>query len=95
MFLYPKLYLNSVKEITLQILEKNNIKGIILDVDNTLIDERKKQIIHQRYGIDDGSPKTYEEIGEVYNISSERVRQLTTICLRTLRNPENKIQKYF
>lgn len=69
--------------------------AFIKDVDNTLIDERKKQIIHQRYGIDDGSPKTYEEIGEVYNISSERVRQLTTICLRTLRNPENKIQKYF
>ena len=42
MFLYPKLYLNSVKEITLQILEKNNIKGIILDVDNTLIDFNKK-----------------------------------------------------
>ena len=61
--------------------------AFIKDVDNTLIDERKKQIIHQRYGIDDGSPKTYEEIGEVYNISSERVRQLTTICLRTLRNP--------
>ncbi|MBD9075337.1 hypothetical protein EGP91_05005 [bacterium] len=69
--------------------------AFIKDVDNTLIDERKKQIIHQRYGIDDGSPETYEEIGEVYNISSERVRQLTTICLRTLRNPENKIQKYF
>ena len=69
--------------------------AFIKDVDNTLIDERKKQIIHQRYGIDDGSPKTYEEIGEVYNISSERVRQLTTIWLRTLRNPENKIQKYF
>ena len=42
MFLYPKLYLNSVKEITLQILEENNIKGIILDVDNTLIDFNKK-----------------------------------------------------
>lgn len=42
MFLYPKLYLNSVKEITLQMLEQNNIKGLILDVDNTLIDFDKK-----------------------------------------------------
>lgn len=42
MFLYPKLYLNSVKEITLQMLERNNIKGLILDVDNTLIDFDKK-----------------------------------------------------
>ena len=42
MFLYPKLYLKSVKEITLQILKENNIKGLILDVDNTLIDFNKK-----------------------------------------------------
>ena len=41
MFLYPKLYLKSVKEITLQILEQNNIRGLILDVDNTLIDYNK------------------------------------------------------
>lgn len=42
MILYPKLYLESVKEITLEILNKNNIKGLILDVDNTLIDVDKK-----------------------------------------------------
>ena len=37
MILYPKLYLNSVKEISLEMLEKYNLKGLILDVDNTLI----------------------------------------------------------
>ncbi len=41
MILYPKLYLNSVKEISLEILKKNNLKGLILDVDNTLIDYEK------------------------------------------------------
>ena len=38
MILYPKIYLNNVKEITLEYLKENNIKGLILDVDNTLID---------------------------------------------------------
>lgn len=38
MLLYPRLYLESVKQITIQMLEQNNIKGLILDVDNTLID---------------------------------------------------------
>ena len=38
MKLYPNLYLNNVKEITIELLKKNNIKGIILDIDNTLID---------------------------------------------------------
>ena len=38
MILYPKIYLKDVKEITIELLDKNNIKGLILDVDNTLID---------------------------------------------------------
>ncbi len=36
--LYPKEYLNNVKEITIELLKKNHIQGLILDVDNTLID---------------------------------------------------------
>lgn len=38
MKLYPDLYLNNVKEIKIELLRKNNIKGLILDIDNTLID---------------------------------------------------------
>lgn len=38
MILYPNLYCKNVMAITVDILQKNNIKGLILDVDNTLID---------------------------------------------------------
>ena len=38
MILYPSIYLKNVKEITIELLNKNNVKGILLDVDNTLID---------------------------------------------------------
>lgn len=38
MKIYPDLYLDSVKNINPTLLKKNNIKGLILDVDNTLID---------------------------------------------------------
>lgn len=41
MKLYPNLYLNNIKEITLELLNKHKIKGLILDVDNTLIDYDK------------------------------------------------------
>lgn len=41
MLLYPDLYLKSVERITINILKKNNIKGLILDIDNTLIDYDK------------------------------------------------------
>lgn len=40
--IYPKEYLSSVKDIKLEFLNKNNIKGLILDVDNTLINLDRK-----------------------------------------------------
>ena len=42
MILYPNLYLSDVTAITTDILKKNKIKGLILDVDNTLIDLDRK-----------------------------------------------------
>ena len=39
--LYPDKYIKNVKEITIELLKENNIKGLILDVDNTLIDYSK------------------------------------------------------
>ena len=41
MLLYPNYYCNNVREISVDFLNKNNIKGLILDVDNTLIDYYK------------------------------------------------------
>ena len=38
MIFYPDIYLSNVKEITIELLKQNNIKGLLLDVDNTLID---------------------------------------------------------
>ena len=40
--LYPNEYINSVKDITKELLQENNIQGIILDVDNTLIDYERR-----------------------------------------------------
>ena len=42
MLLYPNEYFNSVKDISLELLKKNDIKGLILDVDNTLINLDRK-----------------------------------------------------
>jgi len=42
MLIYPDKYLNNVKEITIDFLKENNIKGLILDIDNTLIDFDRK-----------------------------------------------------
>ena len=42
MLIYPDKYLKNVKEITIELLRENNIKALILDVDNTLIDFNRK-----------------------------------------------------
>lgn len=42
MILYPKAYFENVKQITIDFLNKNNIKALILDVDNTILDFDKK-----------------------------------------------------
>ena len=42
MLLHPNLYLKNVENITIELLKQNNIKGLILDIDNTLIDYDKK-----------------------------------------------------
>jgi len=44
MIFYPNLYLTNVKEITVELLNKYNIKGLILDVDNTLIDLNRNML---------------------------------------------------
>lgn len=42
MFLYPKAYLKNVKQIDIEFLKKNEIKALILDVDNTILDFDKE-----------------------------------------------------
>ena len=42
MLFYPDFYFNNVRDVKLELLKENNIKGIILDVDNTLVDYYKK-----------------------------------------------------
>ncbi len=46
---------------------------------------REKMIIFQRFGLDDGEPKTLEEIGKKFGMTRERIRQLQNIALSKLR----------
>ncbi|MGA1846528.1 sigma-70 family RNA polymerase sigma factor [Deferribacter abyssi] len=59
---------------------KSNIEEIV-----TELNEREAQIIKWRFGLDGETPKTLEEIGEVLNISRERVRQIEARALSKLR----------
>ncbi|NLZ81003.1 MAG: RNA polymerase sigma factor RpoD [Clostridiales bacterium] len=49
--------------------------------------EREKQVIVLRFGLEDGHPRTLEEVGKVFNVTRERIRQIEAKALRKLRNP--------
>jgi RNA polymerase sigma factor (sigma-70 family) len=51
------------------------------------LSEREAGIIRLRYGLADGVPRTYEEVGDVYGITRERVRQIESKSMSKLRHP--------
>lgn len=48
---------------------------------------REKDVIRMRFGLDAGKPKTLEEIGNVFSVTRERVRQIEARALHKLRQP--------
>jgi RNA polymerase primary sigma factor len=48
---------------------------------------RERDVVRMRYGLDDGRTKTLEEIGRVFSVTKERVRQIESKALRKLRHP--------
>ncbi len=76
------------KDIEEDIIAKT-LKTALDDIVDEL-DERESQIIEWRFGLDDSAPKTLEEIGELMNISRERVRQLETRALAKLRKKSDE-----
>ena len=53
----------------------------------TTLDEREQQIIALRYGLGSNKPKTLDEIGKIFGLTRERIRQIEDKALRKLRNP--------
>ena len=56
------------------------------DVLGTLTD-REEQVLRLRFGLDDGRSRTLEEVGQVFGVTRERIRQIEAKALRKLRHP--------
>ena len=65
------------------------------DVLDTL-SEREKKVLILRFGLDDGRPRTLEEVGREFNVTRERIRQIEAKALRKLRHPSRskKLKDY-
>lgn len=83
--------MESVETIVEEKFLRNTIQ-ILLDT----ITAREEKIIRLRFGLDDGIPRTLEEIGKEFGLTRERIRQIESKALRKLRHPirSNKIRNY-
>ncbi|MBD1878484.1 RNA polymerase sigma factor RpoD [Coleofasciculus sp. FACHB-T130] len=76
-------------------VSKNLLREDLESVLDTL-SPRERDVIRLRYGLDDGRMKTLEEIAQISNVTSERIRQIEAKAIRQLRHPNrNSILKEY
>ena len=61
---------------------KEELSGVLLT-----LTEREEKVLRLRFGLDDGQCRTLEEVGQVFNVTRERIRQIEAKALRKLRHP--------
>ena len=71
------------------------LKEQLSEVLDTLT-EREQKVLRLRFGLDDGRARTLEEVGKVFNVTRERIRQIEAKALRKLRHPSRsrKLKDY-
>ena len=52
-----------------------------------VLSKREEKVLRLRFGLGDGCPRTLEEVGQIFNITRERVRQIEAKALKKLRHP--------
>ncbi len=67
----------------------------LMDVMQTLT-ERERKVLILRYGLDGETPKTLEEVGKIFNVTRERIRQIEAKAIRKLHHPNRskKLRDY-
>ena len=71
------------------------LKEQINQVLGTLTD-REEKVLRLRFGLEDGRSRTLEEVGQMFNVTRERIRQIEAKALRKLRHPNrsNKVKDF-
>ena len=71
------------------------LKAEISQVLETLT-EREEKVVRLRFGLEDGKPRTLEEVGQMFGVTRERIRQIEAKALRKLRHPSRsrKLKDY-
>ena len=70
---------------------KDEISEVLLT-----LTEREEKVVRLRFGLEDGKPRTLEEVGQMFGVTRERIRQIEAKALRKLRHPSRsrKLRDY-
>ena len=77
---------DSTSENPFEVTEGHLLKERLSDILDTLT-PRERQVINYRFGLEEGYPRTLEEVGKLFNVTRERIRQIEAKALRKLRHP--------
>ena len=72
----------SPEDFTTAELLKEELSGVLLT-----LTEREERVLRLRFGLDDGQCRTLEEVGQIFGVTRERIRQIEAKALRKLRHP--------
>lgn len=88
-----------IYDITAPTLFDTASRGLLKEQLNSVLgtlSDRERRVIEERFGLRDGKPKTLEEVGRMFAVTRERIRQIEAKALRKLRHPSrgNKLKDY-
>ncbi len=100
----PKAELNKIRAEQISMIFQDPMTSLnpymkigeqLMEVLDTLT-EREQKVLRLRFGLDDGRPRTLEEVGRQFNVTRERIRQIEAKALRKLRHPSRskKLKDY-
>ncbi|MGB9621058.1 MAG: sigma-70 family RNA polymerase sigma factor [Brevinematia bacterium] len=90
-------FIEDVKSVNPYNKTMSNLLSEVIDQVLSTLPKREQKVLKMRFGLEDGYVHTLEEVGYIFKVTRERIRQIETKALKKLRSPEirNILKEYF
>ncbi len=90
-------FIEDVKSVNPYTKTMNNLLSEVIEQVLSTLPKREQKVLKMRFGLEDGYVHTLEEVGYIFKVTRERIRQIETKALKKLKSPEirNMLKEYF